>query len=630
MAQQNHISLNNSPGLKKARPATESVQPAAVKNTGSQSHSIQTKLSIGSVDDPQEQEADQVADRVMRMPEAGFIQRKCAHCEEEEKQLQRKPSTPFIQKKNGEGNNYANDSISAQIESGRGKGNALNGDTKSFMESAFRADFSGVHIHTGTDAAQMSRELNAQAFTVGSDIYFNSGKFAPDTSAGKQLLVHELTHTIQQTGGIGRKIQRDVGTAVYQDTVSSLSTNTGSPGIYEGSVNRQQFRNDADRQANRNAFYDANVNVRFDATQCKFFVPVKVKFVNPSASVPTTCGGSGNDAVRTMNATDFRRIADRYISTTNDMLNDWYNIHLSNASSSPCNDHDIPIQVDVTEVTSGEDYTVIITGASGRSYVSFTNHQVVLCDDPGSGTMAHEGGHMALGANDEYGERSEPWRPAERERETDFSWMARSGRDRLSIFHARHFSFATAFLQRVYPNCTATLVETGRRRWTPEFNLSFGAGGTGNQYPALYYSLGLQMGIPLTRLRSLVLNVGPVGTIQLGFDTNNTIALLAGFRLGLSGSVDATILNRRFPIGLGAYGEAGAGFILSTTTPSFPRPGDRPPLTGRVPYLETGASIGYRGNLFSVEGTAGVGVIDPGNPAQMEYFRVGLVAAFRL
>src|ERR1044072_1291138 len=66
--------------------------------TQSKSLIIQTKLTVGATDDPLEHEADAMADKVMRMPEQNFIQRKCAQCEEEEK-AQRKPLTSsFIQK----------------------------------------------------------------------------------------------------------------------------------------------------------------------------------------------------------------------------------------------------------------------------------------------------------------------------------------------------------------------------------------------------------------------------------------------------------------------------------------------------------------------------------------------------
>jgi Domain of unknown function (DUF4157) len=169
---------------------------------------IQPKLSVGAADDPFEHEADAIADRVMRMPDSSFIQRKCASCEHEEEQIHRK-ITPFIQKQgNGLEGGTASESVTNQINSSRGEGNRMSENTLSFMESRFNTDFSGVKIHTDTNAVQMSRELNAQAFTVGSDIYFNEGKYSPESASGKHLLAHELTHTVQQGGGIERKIQR--------------------------------------------------------------------------------------------------------------------------------------------------------------------------------------------------------------------------------------------------------------------------------------------------------------------------------------------------------------------------------------------------------------------------------------
>ena len=66
------------------------------------------------------------------------------------------------------------------------------------MEAAFGADFSAVRIHTDETAARLNKMLGAQAFTRGNDIFFNAGRFNPDTSAGKHLLAHELTHTRQQ------------------------------------------------------------------------------------------------------------------------------------------------------------------------------------------------------------------------------------------------------------------------------------------------------------------------------------------------------------------------------------------------------------------------------------------------
>ena len=158
---------------------------------------IQRKLTVGSVDDPLEKEADAMADRVMRMPETSFIQRKCAHCEEQEKGTH-KPLASFIQRKTDTGGSVASNVITSKIQATRGAGNSLPMVTKTFMESRFGTDFSNVRIHSGSEAAALSHELNAQAFTVGNEIYFNKGKFAPETSEGKHLLAHELTHTVQQ------------------------------------------------------------------------------------------------------------------------------------------------------------------------------------------------------------------------------------------------------------------------------------------------------------------------------------------------------------------------------------------------------------------------------------------------
>jgi uncharacterized protein DUF4157 len=181
-------------------PANELTGKESVKETNKESLqqlTIQCKLAVGAVDDPLESEADAMADKVMSMPKRAFIQKKCAHCEEEKK-LQRKPLTPFIQKKQSAANSVASDNISSQIQSTQGNGTALPDSTKSFMESRFGADFSNVNIHTGNHAIQMSKELNAQAFTVENDIYFNEGKYQPESSEGQQLLAHELTHVVQQ------------------------------------------------------------------------------------------------------------------------------------------------------------------------------------------------------------------------------------------------------------------------------------------------------------------------------------------------------------------------------------------------------------------------------------------------
>lgn len=173
---------------------------------------LQCKLSVGSVNDPLEAEADVMADRVMRMPELSLIQRKCNNCEEEK--LQRKPLaasiTSFIQTKGGVGG-AASEAVVNQISATKGSGNSMDSNTQTFMQSRFDTDFTDVKIHTGGESIQMNRELNAEAFTVGNDIYFNEGQYNPNSSEGKYLLAHELTHTVQQknVNTIQRKVDID-------------------------------------------------------------------------------------------------------------------------------------------------------------------------------------------------------------------------------------------------------------------------------------------------------------------------------------------------------------------------------------------------------------------------------------
>ncbi|WP_290804767.1 DUF4157 domain-containing protein [Flavobacterium sp.] len=181
---------------------------------------IQKKLSVGSATDSYEVEADIMANRVMSMKTSSktnvnqtgsLVQRKCAACEQEEK-IQKKPLaesiTPLIQRSSSEKGGEASTQVENQINSSKGNGATMDGETKNFMETRFGTDFSDVKIHTGSQAVQMSRELNAHAFTVGNDIYFNEGKYNPNSDSGKHLLAHELTHTVQQSGGIDRKIQK--------------------------------------------------------------------------------------------------------------------------------------------------------------------------------------------------------------------------------------------------------------------------------------------------------------------------------------------------------------------------------------------------------------------------------------
>ncbi|HOZ78814.1 MAG TPA: DUF4157 domain-containing protein, partial [Ferruginibacter sp.] len=235
------------------RKAGEETFFGAEKQSSFFSPVIQTKLTVSSPDDPQEKEADAVADAVMRMPDPVSVQakdeekqldrkegqeeeihtkhetalvtvqRKCESCEKEEttqaklfRMVQRSEETEgeetavqakqaglyrsdiFKQSGRGPPVNSIQPSFEQSLSSSKGSGSALPTGTQQFMESRFNADFSGVRIHTGSYAESMSSTINAQAFAHGNDIYFNSGKYSPNTEAGGTLLAHELTHTVQQ------------------------------------------------------------------------------------------------------------------------------------------------------------------------------------------------------------------------------------------------------------------------------------------------------------------------------------------------------------------------------------------------------------------------------------------------
>ncbi|WP_024769966.1 eCIS core domain-containing protein [Aquimarina macrocephali] len=125
---------------------------------------------------------------------------------EEEEPVQKMEGEEPVQKK--ENMQSGNDNIESRLKSRKGKGVKLAGDIKKEMESGFGADFSAVNIHTDAEAVQMSEALGAQAFTHGNDVYFNEGKYNPNSKGGKHLLAHELTHTIQQKGKVKKNIQK--------------------------------------------------------------------------------------------------------------------------------------------------------------------------------------------------------------------------------------------------------------------------------------------------------------------------------------------------------------------------------------------------------------------------------------
>lgn len=200
---------------------------------------IQAKLTIGQAGDTYEQEADRVADQVMRMPHPE-VQRQTP--EEEEEKIQASPLagtiTPIIQRQQpqeeeeslqakfiapksnimqkqsleeeqdqplqakevSDASRMMDTTLESNINSLRGGGQPLPDPVRDYFEPRFGYDFSQVRVHTDSKAAETAQSVNARAYTLGNDLVFNQGAYEPDNSDGKKLLAHELTHVIQQNG----------------------------------------------------------------------------------------------------------------------------------------------------------------------------------------------------------------------------------------------------------------------------------------------------------------------------------------------------------------------------------------------------------------------------------------------
>ena len=162
------------------------------------------EIEVGRTDDPQEREADRVAERTIRMSPSG-------------------PPAGTPRATAGQGQGVAPPIVQEVLGS---PGTPLDGTTRSFFEPRLGSDLSGVRVHQGAKAAASAQAVDAAAYTVGTDIVFANGRYAPSTSAGQRLLAHELAHVLQQrvtpeASGlvgdvpVGRRLARqDVGQAV--------------------------------------------------------------------------------------------------------------------------------------------------------------------------------------------------------------------------------------------------------------------------------------------------------------------------------------------------------------------------------------------------------------------------------
>lgn len=212
---------------------------------------VQPKLTVGAPNDKYEQEADKVAAQVVKQintPQPSSTQDIQRETPQEEEELQMKP---MLQRMGYEGGDVSSD-IESSIQGARGGGSALEPRLQDQMGQAMGADFSGVRVHTDARSDQLNQSIQAKAFTTGNDVFFRQGAYDPTSRGGQELIAHELTHVVQQTGAVqrsaltkiegtqaGDRIQRDdeivgdVDLSGFSDKAKKTSLGGSDPSLLE-------------------------------------------------------------------------------------------------------------------------------------------------------------------------------------------------------------------------------------------------------------------------------------------------------------------------------------------------------------------------------------------------------------
>jgi len=190
-----------------------------------ESMGVQAKLTVNAPNDVYEQEADRVADTVTKAiqtpvsrqeEEEEVLQGQLLQRQEEEEEAQLKVSEPQRQEVPEEELQMqpaeskpatVSEDMETTIKAARGGGHPLSDNVRGPMEQALGAGFSGVRVHTDSEADELNQHLSARAFTTGQDIFFRQSEYSPGSDSGRKLIAHELTHVVQQAGTRG--LQRD-------------------------------------------------------------------------------------------------------------------------------------------------------------------------------------------------------------------------------------------------------------------------------------------------------------------------------------------------------------------------------------------------------------------------------------
>ncbi|WP_052344942.1 eCIS core domain-containing protein [Planktothrix rubescens] len=197
--------------------------------------SLQKKLTVGAAGDKYEQEADIVAEKVVKKINTPATEKatssKGVQRQEEEEEIQAKPDNSAIQREGEEeeiqaksqnktlGGGAVSTDIETTIQSAKSGGSPLDAGLQQKMGKAMGADFSGVKVHTDSQSDKLNRSLSSRAFATGPNLFFKRGEYNPGSRSGQELIAHELTHVVQQ------------GASPIQSKRESVTHSTGSNSV---------------------------------------------------------------------------------------------------------------------------------------------------------------------------------------------------------------------------------------------------------------------------------------------------------------------------------------------------------------------------------------------------------------
>ncbi|MDZ8026150.1 MAG: DUF4157 domain-containing protein, partial [Nostoc sp. DedQUE11] len=197
-------------------------------------------LQRESAPEEEEDEDEEEEELQMKSLDNSTLQRESAPEEEEdEDEEEEELQMSSMVQRQAKAGMAANADLEASINQARGSGQPMAENIRQPMEQAFGADFSGVKVHTDAQSDELNQSIQARAFTTGQDVFFRQGEYDPESRGGQELLAHELTHVVQQSGGaVQRKVNQRASQLGSSQVIQTFSVK--SPSAQENLINEHK------------------------------------------------------------------------------------------------------------------------------------------------------------------------------------------------------------------------------------------------------------------------------------------------------------------------------------------------------------------------------------------------------